>query len=317
MKVIFLGSPQYAIAPLEYLLRADFCEIVGVVSQPAQRTGRGRKMQDPAVAAYAKENNLPILQPQRASSQDFLDKLRELRPDICITCAYGQILSDDFLKIPTRATINIHPSLLPKYRGATPVQTSLKKGDKQTGVSLLFTVKELDAGNIILQLKENIHSSETAEELLPRLFRLSCNLLQTGFELLRDDSFCGSEQNFSEVTHCSKITKEQGEVIWSSGVDEIMNSYRAYKIWPGSYTFFHKKRLHLSDFIYIDKNNLDLSLSCGEFLYLKSYDCLCVATEDGYVGVKKVKPEAKKWISARDFWNSLDNKSFETQKFNN
>jgi methionyl-tRNA formyltransferase len=315
MKVVFLGSPQYAIAPLEFLLRADFCELVGVISQPAQRTGRGRRMQDPPVAVYAKENNLLVLQPHRASAGDFLDALRDLNPDICITCAYGQILSDNFLGIPKRATINIHPSLLPKYRGATPVQTSLKNGDKQTGVSLLFTVKELDSGNIILQQQENINPLDTAEELLPRLFQLSCKLLRPGFELLSDKKFCGSKQELSEVTYCSKITKDQGRITWSSKADEIINSYRAYKIWPGSYTFFHKKRLQLAEFIPIDKKSLDVSLDYGEFLYLKSLDCLCVAAEGGCIGVNKIKPEAKKWISAKDFWNSLDKKNLNIQKF--
>ena len=150
MKLAFFGSPEDSIAPLQHLLDQG-ADVALVVSQPAKPAGRGRHLIDPPVATFAKEKGLPLLQPTKASDPDFLEQLQSFAIDVVITCAYGQILTQSFLDIPRRATINIHPSLLPKFRGATPVNSSILAGDSQTGVTVLFTVRKLDAGHIIIQ----------------------------------------------------------------------------------------------------------------------------------------------------------------------
>ena len=149
MRIIFMGSPEEVIAPLKSLI--SLCEgseheLVAVVSQPAKPAGRKKKLTDPPLASFAKEAGLKVYQPVKARDPEFLNQLRDDQVDLIITATYGQILSEEFLSIPKRGTINIHPSLLPEYRGATPVQTALFDGLETTGVSILFTVRALDAG---------------------------------------------------------------------------------------------------------------------------------------------------------------------------
>ena len=190
MRILFLGSPSEVVPVLDFL-RNDpvICashHIVGVVSQPMRPTGRGGKMSDPPVALYAQENGIPLLQPESVKDPQFLEEMRNFRPDIALTAAFGQILTNDFLAIPTRATINIHPSLLPRHRGAVPVPAAILAGDSVTGVTVLFTVRKLDAGNIILQESTAIHPDETSDVLLKRLFLLGAAMIGPALELLSD-----------------------------------------------------------------------------------------------------------------------------------
>jgi folate-dependent phosphoribosylglycinamide formyltransferase PurN len=160
-----MGSPEEVVSPLQHLLehcRKGKDQLLGVISQPARPAGRKKRLTDPPVASFAKEAGLTVWQPEKASAEEFLRTLEEAGPDVIITAAYGQILSERFLKIPKRATINIHPSLLPVYRGATPVQTALLDGLTETGVTILFTVKALDAGPIISQKRFAIEANAHA-----------------------------------------------------------------------------------------------------------------------------------------------------------
>lgn len=246
MRLIFLGSPEAVLAPLETLqtqAKAWGHELVGVVSQPARPTGRGQNLVDPPVALFAKANGIPVLQPEKASDPVFLQAFKDWSPDVAITAAYGQILSDAFLAIPKRATINIHPSLLPKYRGAIPVPAALMEGETTSGVTILFTVKKLDAGNLIVQAKTPIQPKETAGELTTRYFVLGATLLESALRKLADPSFAGDPQNEKLVTHCRKIEKQHGIIDWQLPAEDTFNRFRAFSPWPGSYTFLQGKRL--------------------------------------------------------------------------
>ena len=177
MRIVFMGSPKEVISPLESLMElceSDSFELVAVISQPARPFGRKKVLTDPPLATYAKEKGIHTLQPEKCRDEAFLtETLKELNPDLIITAAYGQILSQAFLDIPKLGTINIHPSLLPEYRGAIPVPAALLDGKKTTGVSILYTVKALDAGDIISQESHDIEDNETSDILLARLFELS------------------------------------------------------------------------------------------------------------------------------------------------
>ena len=166
------------------------------------------------------------LQPDKARDSAFLAELELLKPDIVVTAAYGQILSQEFLNIPTRATINVHPSLLPKYRGATPIPSALLHGDGQTGVTILFTVKALDAGNVILQTNHAIKPHETAAELTQDLFQLGAKLLPDTLKLLQSPTFDGIAQEESKISHCTKILKTDGLVNWSDEAQLIHNKLK-------------------------------------------------------------------------------------------
>lgn len=307
MRIIFMGSPREVISPCETTLnicRSSHHQLVGVISQPAKPAGRNKVLKDPPLAAWAKEQGLLTLQPEKSRSPEFIKQLAELQPDLLITAAYGQILSQEFLNIPSRGTINIHPSLLPKYRGASPVQTALYDGISATGVSILFTVKELDAGNIICQRSTDIEPEETAEELMPRLFSLGGEALKEALSLLENPSFEGQPQEPSQVSHCHKFHKNSGDVNWTLGRHQIFNRYRAFSPWPGSYTFLKGKRLVLEELSLIDEANLP-PLAVGEFTYIKPLKSLVLGCIDGYLSIKRVKPEGSKSQDGASFWNGL------------
>jgi methionyl-tRNA formyltransferase len=263
-------------------------------------------LQDPAVAEYATSKGIPVLQPLSAKDPEFLAQLRALTPDLMITCAYGQILNEEFLAIPSRGTINIHPSLLPYYRGATPVQTSLLHGDTVTGVTILFTVKALDAGAIISQKVFPIVAHETAGDLQDRLFRSCRPLLSDALKKLQDPSFVGTEQNVDMVTQCRRIKKEFGQIAWDKNSGEVMNAYRAYQPWPGSFTFYQGIRIVVSNLaLRKDAGELVLANIPGSFCFDKESQQLVIKTADGYIGVENVQREGGSMTTAAQFWHGL------------
>jgi len=309
MRIVFLGSPEEVISPLDLLLksRGSGIELVGVVSQPAKPQGRGRVPEDPAVAKFAKVNAIPTFQPQRASDPEFLDQFKALEPDVAVTAAYGQILTDAFLAIPKRATINIHPSLLPKYRGATPVQSAIAAGESTTGVSILFTVKMLDAGPIILQRPFTIGSNERSCQLMPRLFKESGSMLLEAIDMLKSSDFIGIPQNENKVSHCRKINKTDGNINWEHEAEEIFNHFRAYDPWPGSHTFFGGRRVVVNDMA-LDSDAIT-SLEPGHFVFDKKNHCLVVGTGSGPLQITNIKPAGGGVINAAAFWNGLKDRS--------
>lgn len=302
MRLVYMGSPTEVIAPLKVLLADHSHQVVAVVSQPAKPMGRKSVPQDPPLAVFAKEAGLNVLQPEKASHPDFLATLKELRPDVIITAAYGQILTDAFLAIPTRGTINIHPSLLPAYRGATPVPAALLDGLKETGVTILFTVKKLDAGAIICQERAVIEPNEKADELTDRLFRLGGELLPKALHQLQDPGFQGTEQDESKVTLCRKIQKNDGQVQWANSSKEILNRFRAFHPWPGTFSFFNDQRVVFEAITLAQQCK---NLQPGQFEYLKPEKALLVGAGEGCIQIHTLKPAGSKSLDAASFWNGL------------
>lgn len=311
MRLVFLGSPEAALGPLKILSEkaGDYGhELVGVVSQPARPTGRKQLLQDPPVAKFAKERGILVLQPEKASDPTFLTAFRDLMPDVAITAAYGQILSPYFLSIPRRATINIHPSLLPKYRGATPVPAALLAGDKESGVTILFTVQKLDAGSIICQKATPLAPDEMAGDLTKRYFDLGGELLFAALEKLKDPTFTGTPQDESLVSHCRKIDKNDGLVNWNLSASDIYNRFRAHHPWPGTFTFHDNKRIQITEMRPQISTEGAISSNFGEITFDKPTGSLSVSTGFGKIHVLKVKPAGGKEINASSFWNGLQNR---------
>ena len=318
-RIIYMGSPDVAVKPLDILLRDGSRfghEVIAVVTQPARPAGRRQVLTDPPVALFAKERGIHILQPEQVKDAAFLDRIRALTPDIIVTAAFGQILSDEFLSIPRRATINIHPSLLPKYRGATPVQTALLRGENMTGVTILFTVKKLDAGPIIVQEKSDIGVDETADHLLMRLFLRGGELLWDSFKKLEQPGYRGTPQREEEATYARKIEKKDGAIDWSLSSVEIANRFRAFFPWPGSYTFLEGKKIILSSIASLrqlqisngEPQNQVFSKCVGCVAWDKKASALRVRTGDGVVLITRLKPAAGKEMDAAAFWNGLRQK---------
>jgi methionyl-tRNA formyltransferase len=304
MRLIFLGSPEAAVQPLATLLELGperGHEVVAVVSQPAKPVGRRGAPEDPPVARFAKDKGLVTLQPGKAGDPAFLDRLRSLAPDVMITAAYGQILPDAFLAIPRRATINIHPSLLPRYRGATPVPAALLDGCRETGVTILFTVAKLDAGNVIVQSRSPVRRDETTGSLTERLFAEGGELVLTALEKLENRAFTGMPQDENAVTHCRKIKKTDGLVDWTQPTAVIMNRFRAHHPWPGTYTFAQGRRLALLRL----RPSEGGALPPGAVRYDKAQKALRVGTADGAVDVLALQPAGGKLQDGAAFWNGL------------
>jgi methionyl-tRNA formyltransferase len=307
-RVIFMGSPSEVISVLQGLENMHtngLLELVCVISQPARPVGRKRKLQDPPVAIYAKERHILTLQPDKARDSAFLAELELLKPDIVVTAAYGQILSQEFLNIPTRATINVHPSLLPKYRGATPIPSALLHGDEQTGVTILFTVKALDAGSMILQTNHAIKPHETAAELTQDLFQLGAELLPDALGNLQSPTFDGIPQEESKISHCKKILKTDGLVNWSDKAHVIHNKFRAFQPWPGLYTYFGDRKITISKVQISSSKMATGNPPCGGFNWDNDLGALRVKTSDGYLDIFELVPEGSKLMNSKSFWNGI------------
>ncbi|MCX6128373.1 MAG: methionyl-tRNA formyltransferase [Proteobacteria bacterium] len=304
MKLIFMGSPEEVIKPLEHIVQ--HCQkgqdkLLGVISQPARPAGRKNILTDPPVARFAKTCGLPIWQPEKASSAEFLAVLRAEAPDVLITAAYGQILSEALLQIPIRATINIHPSMLPAYRGATPVPAALLDGLSMTGVSILFTVKALDAGHIIIQKTFPIGPEETSGILTSRLFAASGPLLLEALDLLRDPGFVGTPQNPSQVSMCRKISKIDGQINWQQSADQLVNQFRAYHPWPGSFCLWREQRILVESLIRAESTSPQLDP--GVFILDRKHKSILVGTSSHPVWISQLKPAGSKSLDALSFWN--------------
>ncbi len=309
MRIVFMGSPAEVLGPLKALFeehQRQHLNLVAIVSQPARPKGRGQNLIDPPVASFAKEQNIPVLQPLRASAPDFLNDFRALSPDLVVTAAYGQILSEEFLSIPRCGTINIHPSLLPEYRGATPVAAALLDGRRQTGVSILFTVKKLDAGNIILQEPHNISDGATTGALTQTLFDQSVPLLIKAIDLCKDPLYTGTAQDNERVTHCRKINKEDGKVNWHEPAAIIVQKYQAYSPWPGLYCHLEDQRINLFD---LSLTETTLALRPGGCWFDKKDRTLLISTGKGAITVRQLQRAGGKVVQASDFWNSLKNRT--------
>lgn len=316
LKIIFLGSPEEAIAPLKHLLEEgekNGIKLVAVVSQPGRMLGRGKKktLTQPPVAKFAIEKNIPLLQPEKARCENFLSQFGSFQPDIAITCAYGQILTEKFLSIPNIATINIHPSALPKYRGATPVPAALWNGEKTTAVSILYTVKALDAGDIILQKSFEIFKNESGGELLKRLFKESGPLLIKAILAMIKKDFLAQVQDLSQVTHCKKFSKEDGVIDWALPAQTIINRFRALSPWPGSFWFVDSKRIVVEKMeIYHDSAPTPTPTpTAGTLNFLSTPKKLLIATGDQWIELVQLKPEGKKAMPGHDYWNGSASKS--------
>lgn len=314
-----MGSPVEAIAPLEALYHEQTGpdsshELIAVVSQPPRLKGRGRKKhpEDPPVASWAKLKDLKVLQPEKARDESFLAELAELKPDVVVTCAYGQILTDSFLSIPTRGTINIHPSALPKYRGATPVPAALLAGETVTAVTILFTVRALDAGAVIDQKFYEIAPDETSGQLTDRLFKESGPLLIHSLKLLEDSDFAGVPQNEAGVTKCGKITKEMGEIDWSQSVLMLYRKYRAFNPWPGIFGNLNGFRVGVEKMsIEQDPEGRYVQDAVGSMSFDEGRKAIRLQGSDGWIYLHLLKPAGKKAMDAKAFWNGYCKKSKE------
>lgn len=244
LNIIFMGTPDFALPVLEAVQSSNH-QLLAVVTQPDRPRGRGKHLTPPPVKTWAMKNRIPVHQPLKIrGNQDFLDKISRLNPDLIITAAYGQILPGSLLDIPPLGCINVHASLLPEYRGASPIQQVLIDGRKKTGISMIYMDEGMDTGDIIMQQQLTIEPEENAGQLHDRLAALGANMIPAVLNLFGQGKPVGTPQDSKKATYCSKIDKNRGEIQWEQSAESICNLVRGLTPWPGTFTFLNQgKRL--------------------------------------------------------------------------
>jgi methionyl-tRNA formyltransferase len=242
MDIVFLGTADFACPSLAALASAREHKLLAVVTQPDRPAGRDLKPTPPPVKQLALKHDLPILQPERIKTPSFVATLRTLSPELIVVIAYGQILPKDVLALPKHGCVNVHGSLLPKYRGASPVQSALLHGERETGVTTMFMDEGLDTGDIILQAQTPIADSDNASTLQDRLAEYGAKLLLRTIGLIADGNAPRQKQDDSQATACKKIKKEDGRLDWNLPARELWNRVRAFTPWPSAYCFIPTPR---------------------------------------------------------------------------
>lgn len=232
MNIIFMGSDEIACPSLRALSEKSDVRIVGVVTQPDRPQGRNKKMAPCELKAFAVNRGLAVFSPERIGSVEAVQEVQALSPDLIVVVAYGQYIPDSILTIPRYGAINLHPSLLPKYRGASPIQQAVAHGETETGVSVLYVAKEMDAGDILLQEKTMIGEEETAVELGARLAEQGALLLVRAVDGIRTGQVTGRPQVHAEATTVFKLTKEDGRIDWAMPAGQLHNRIRGFQPWP-------------------------------------------------------------------------------------
>ena len=228
MRLVFFGTPEFAVPTLEALAREH--DVALVVAQPDKPAGRGMKMQAPAVAVKARQLGLPLAQPPKIRNAEFLDSVAALRPEAGIVVAYGKILPANLLAIPTQGFLNVHASILPKYRGAAPIQRAIEHGETTTGVTIMRVDEELDHGPMLVVETTEIGPDERTPSLAARLSRLGAEALA---RVLAATTPAGTPQDHAAATYAPKIEKSEGAIRWTETTAAIYNKFRAFDPWPG------------------------------------------------------------------------------------
>ena len=251
MKIAFMGTPALAVPCLDAL--AQHHEIAVVVSQPDIIGGRGHKIIAPPVKERALEIGAPVLKPRRARDEEFIEELRAYAPDAIAVVAFGQILPQAILDMAPRGCVNLHYSLLPRWRGAAPVQYAIWNGDKTTGVTTQWMAAKLDAGEVIQQIEVEIENGETADELFPRLNEIGARVLVETFDLLERGTAPRVPQDESQITLAAQIEKDDAKINWAMSAEKIVNTARAWSAWPVAWCDYGGAPLKITRAQIVDK----------------------------------------------------------------
>lgn len=293
MRLIFFGTPEFAVPALKALINSEH-EVLAVVSQPDKRSGRGRHLVLSPVKAEAQSAGLTILQPNKVKESGFIDELKRFNPEAIVTAAYGQLLPSEILRLPKFGCINIHASLLPKYRGAAPINWAIINGDKITGITMMFMDEGMDTGPILLQLEEAIRDEDTATTLSERLSLLGAEALIKTLDLLANGLIKPVPQS-GDASSAPLLKKDNGLIKWLLPADKLSNFIRGVNPWPGAYTFLDGKRIKILKAVSVDGSG-----DAGVIISVKKDDLL-VGTGRGLLRLLEVQPEGKPVMDIRLF----------------
>jgi len=297
MKVVFMGTPEFAVPSLEMLIKENI-DVIAVVTQPDKPVGRKRIITPPPVKKVAIENNIPVYQPVKVKDEEFVKFLISLKPDLITVVAFGQILSRQVLEIPKIGCINVHASLLPKYRGAAPVQWAIINGEKVTGVTTMWMDEGLDTGDIFLQESLEIKKEWTALELFNELAILGGKLLVKTLEHIKSGNIIRKPQDDAQATYAPMLKKEIGRIDWNNSADEICNLIRGTYPWPCAYTIRQGKEIKIFKARHFPSSNAPAP---GKFRGLVKNEGFLVGTGTGDILITELQEAGGKRMKATEY----------------
>ena len=298
MKIIFMGTPEFALPCLENLYNKYGIE--AVFTKIDKPNARGKKIIYNPIKEFALKKNIKIYQPLNFKDDEILKTLKEINPDLIVVVAYGKILPKEVLDIPKYGVINVHSSLLPKYRGAAPINAAIINGEKESGVSVMKVVEELDAGPVILSEKVAIDDMDNFLSLHDKLKNIGAKILMEACELIFENKANAIPQDESKATFVKPFKKEDGKIDWNNDRRKIFNMVRGMSPLPCAYTFLNEKLFKIYEVEEYDKNYFGVNGEIVDFIKGKG---VVVKVEDGAVILKSVKPENKKVLSGVDIIN--------------
>jgi len=300
MRVLFWGTPDFAVPSLQAIL-GEGHEVVGAVTQPDRPAGRGQSLRESHIKQVAREEDIPVLQPEKARGDEFLAQIRALNPDISVVIAYGQILKQEVLNLPQYGSINAHASLLPQLRGAAPINWAIVRGHTETGVTIIRMNEQMDAGPIILQLAEPIGPEETASDLRMRLSEISAQALVEALTLIDNGAAEEKQQDESAVTFAPRIEREHARIDWQADAAGIANLMRGMDAVPGAWTTHRDGEIKLFRPLIVDRSFDGDPGTIVETRETDPAEGFIVACGSGALAIREVQPPGKRRMLAADW----------------
>lgn len=301
-KIIFMGTGSFAGTILKTLLKEKY-SVAAVFTKPDKTIHKNSAPGENEVKELAEKNNLAIFQPEKLDA-DIISQIKNIAPDLIIIVAYGKLIPREIIDIPEFGCVNVHPSLLPKFRGPSPIQNALLQGEKETGTTIMLIDEKMDEGDILAQSKMAIGPDDTREALAEKLADLSSELLLKTLPLWIEGKIMPQKQNRSQATLCQLIERQDGHIIWENEASDIYNRYRALSPWPGIFSFWKNRekmvRIKLQK-ISLAENNSESDKTSGKIFMMD--DQIAVQTLKGAIILEEVQAEGKKTVPAKDFLN--------------
>lgn len=297
LKVVFMGTPKFSVPILQSLI--DNCNVIGVVTQPDKEVGRHKEIEFSEVKKLALEYNIPVVQPVKIRKE--FESVLNMNPDIIVTCAYGQIIPKEILEYPKYKCINVHASLLPKYRGGAPIHHAIMNGDEETGITIMYMAEGMDDGDIIKEEKIKIENDDNIETLENKLSKLGSDLLIRTLPSILDNTNERIKQDENEVTFARIIKKEDEVLDFNDSATNIHNKIRALSPQPGSYSLLDGKRMKMLKSEVV-KNNSELSP--GTIIAVEK-DYFVVKTGKDAIKIEEIQPEGKKKMTVKEYLNGV------------
>ena len=296
MRIVFMGTPEFAVPSLEALLRSGD-QVVGVVTQPDRPKGRGQQFVSPPVKLVAERAGIPILQPPKIRTPEFLQALSAWQPDLIAVAAYGRILHTPILQLSPRGCVNVHGSLLPKYRGAAPVQWAVINGETETGITTMLMDEGMDTGPMLLQERLEIFPDDTAGTLAPRLAELGGRLLVDTITQLKTGTLTPKKQDDGQATLAPLLKKEDGLIDWMMNSTALADRVRGLSPWPGAYTFFGAERWSIWKAV----SHAGTTTDKPGTIVAVNKQAIMVATGDGLLDIREIQTANSKRMSTDQF----------------